>query len=286
MPKPNYIELSDHDIIPIVYEDRSVLAIDKPAWWMLIPYSWQKTNRNLQVALDSSITSGAFWARSRNLKYIRSIHRLDAETTGLLLLGKSQGAVDSLSRLFEERAMEKRYLAVVIGEPTEQEWTCDLPLGPNPDHIGKIKVDPQNGKDAETFFKVLASKDGKSLIECHPRTGRTHQIRVHLARSGYPIVGDTLYGKSDPMSEEFPMGLRSVFLGYRDPFTRRDVKVKAPTEEFLKAAGFPPPPRKVLPAAPSNNPANPGEAPKQSGGAPTEPKSPQKDKGSFRGPRK
>src|SRR3981081_814023 len=104
MAKPKHIELNDGDIvIPILYEDRSVLAVDKPAGWLLAPDSWDQTGRNLQLALQSSLNAGGFWARSRNLKYLRFIHRLDAETSGVLLLAKSPGALSAYSGLFEER---------------------------------------------------------------------------------------------------------------------------------------------------------------------------------------
>src|SRR5215831_2735876 len=106
MAKPNFIELPTGETIPILYEDRSVLAIDKPRGWMLVPFSWQKTNRNLQAALTSSIAAGDFWARSRNLRYLRFVHRLDADTSGILLLAKSPGALRTYSELFESRRME------------------------------------------------------------------------------------------------------------------------------------------------------------------------------------
>src|SRR5215831_4719315 len=115
MPKPSDIELGTGERIPILYEDRSIMAIDKPRGWMLVPFSWQRTNRNLQAALTSSIAAGDFWARSRGLRFLRFVHRLDAETTGILLLGKSQGAVESYGELFEGRNIEKVYLAVVQG---------------------------------------------------------------------------------------------------------------------------------------------------------------------------
>src|ERR1051326_1092494 len=122
MPKSDHIELPTGERIAILYEDRSVIAIDKPRDWMLVPFSWQKTNRNLQAALTSSVAARDFWAKSRNLRFLRFIHRLDAETTGILLFGKSPGAVESLSRLFETREMDKTYLAVVAGIPKKSEW--------------------------------------------------------------------------------------------------------------------------------------------------------------------
>ncbi len=236
MPKPSQIELPTGDIIPILYEDRSVLAIDKPRDWMLVPFSWQKTNRNLQAALTSSIAARDFWARSRALKFLRFIHRLDADTTGVLLLGKSPGAVTAYGRLFESRQMEKVYLAVVEGMPKETEWTCRLKLAPASGEPGRMQVDQRQGKDAETNFQVVKTHAGRTLVEARPLTGRTHQIRVHLAESGYPVIGDELYGRKTRKNES--LALRAVELAYRDPFTRRAVRIIAETIWFLREYGF------------------------------------------------
>ena len=306
MAKPNFIDLPGVAPISILYEDRSVMAIDKPRGWMLVPHSWQKTNWNLQAAIVSSISAGDFWARSRNLKFLKFVHRLDAETTGILLFAKSQGAVDSISDLFETRKMEKTYLAVVAGAPPEDEWTCRLKLGPAPGEIGRMMVDEFEGKESETHFRVLARNAGSAggprpqrshsqsdaekfprapgsaprgesgrpavsprnfpaaergsvtrsgpgrtealrltdprsaggplaLIEAAPLTGRTHQIRIHLAESGFPCVGDDTYGRG---RDGFKLGLRAMRLAYPDPFTRRRVEIRAPVEEFCREYGF------------------------------------------------
>lgn len=260
MAKPNCIELPGVPPIPILYEDRAVLAIDKPRHWMLVPFSWQRTNRNLQAALVSSISAGDFWARSRGVKFLRYVHRLDAETTGILLFAKSQGAVETYGELFESRRMEKTYLAAVVGVPQQPEWTCRLKLGPDEKRIGRQRVDNRNGKEAETHFKVLQTisrtteparpqtspappmapprpspPTPRTLIECHPFTGRTHQIRIHLAESGTPCVGDDLYGKPERGME---LGLRAIRLAYQDPFTRRRIEIRAPIEKFCQEYGF------------------------------------------------
>ena len=233
MARPNCIRLFKEEPIPILYEDRSIMAIDKPAGWMLVPFSWQRTNRNLQAAIQSSIGAGHFWARSRGIRFLKYIHRLDAETTGILLFAKSQGALDSFGELFETRRMEKIYLAVTDGEPKQAAWTCRLSLGPDPAQHGLMRVDKQ-GKDAETAFRVVASANGLHLIEARPSTGRQHQIRIHLAESGCPIVADELYGQ--PV--DAAMGLRAVGLAFQDPFTHKPVGICAPGAEFLKYYGF------------------------------------------------
>ncbi|HEV2328337.1 MAG TPA: RluA family pseudouridine synthase [Verrucomicrobiae bacterium] len=242
MPKTNSIELPDCEPIPILYEDRSVIAVDKPRGWMLVPHSWQKTNWNLQAAITSSIAARDFWARSRSLKFLRHIHRLDADTTGILLFGKSPGAVETFSDLFEGRKMEKTYLAIVVdlsgntlkgGHRTE--WTSRLKLAPDPRQPGRMMVDTRHGKESETHFKVLETAGKFTLVEAKPVTGRTHQIRIHLLESSLPIVGDELYGKREG---KLPLGLRAIRLAYTDPFTRKRVEISAPVERFLKEFGF------------------------------------------------
>ncbi len=267
MAKPNFIELPTGDVFPILYEDRSVLAIDKPAGWMLVPFSWQKTSRNLQAALTSSIGAGDFWARSRGIKFLRFIHRLDAETSGILLFGKSPGALRSVGALFESRRMEKVYLAVVEGEPKQKEWLCRLSIGPDEEVIGKMRAGVMSGKAAETQFRVLETRHGKTLIEAHPWTGRTHQIRVHLASAGTPVYGDELYGRK-PLRRDESMGLRAIELAYADPFTGRPVRIKAPVEAFLKAQGFGPEGESSQPPAGEVTPRKPDDPRPRAGAGP------------------
>ena len=282
MAKPNSIELPGIPPIPILYEDRAVLAIDKPRNWMLVPFNWQRTNRNLQAAIVSSIAAGDYWAKSRSLKFLRYVHRLDAETTGILLFAKSQGAVEAYGDLFESRRMEKTYLAVSGEVPKENEWTCRLALAQDEKRFGRMKVDDIDGKESETHFKVLQILDGgasklaataipkadlasirsnethaefkarkleiekklrqltpkaspKALVEAHPLTGRTHQIRVHMAESGCPVFADEIYGQRPPHTE---MGLRAVRLCFADPFTRKPVDIRAPIDKFCREYGF------------------------------------------------
>jgi 23S rRNA pseudouridine1911/1915/1917 synthase len=252
MAKPNRIELPDGTVIPILHEDRSLIAIDKPPGWMLVPYNWDKTSRNLHLAISASILARAYWARSRNLRYLRHVHRLDADTSGILLLAKSPGALQTYSRLFASRQMEKKYLAVVDGVPIRKCWTCRLKIGPDPHQAGHRKIDACRGKEAETHFRVLASKHCRALIEARPVTGRTHQIRLHLMAAGHPVIGDPLYGSigartphrpliadpASPILHPCPLALRAVSLAYRDPFQGKPVRIEAPSDEFRQAFGF------------------------------------------------
>lgn len=255
MPKTPWIQLANGLRIPILFESSALLAIDKPAEWILAPNSWTQTQRNLSLAIQSSIKSHEYWARTRSIKYLRFVHRLDAEVTGIVLFAKNPGPLAKYSELFVKREVEKRYLAVVEGLPKKDEWYSRAPIAPHPMRKGKMKVDREGGKPAETFFKVLERdpERGRTLIEAMPHTGRTHQLRVHLAHAKLPIVGDPLYGRRDPEDDtpptpksglikkkghvqwpEMRVALRAVSLRFDDPYGRKGTVIEAPTEEFLQ----------------------------------------------------
>jgi RluA family pseudouridine synthase len=262
MAKPRQIDLPDGTIIPILYEDRSVLAIDKPAGWLLVPSDWEETSRNLQRALESGINGGEFWARSRNLKFLRFVHRLDAGTSGVLLLVKSPGAVGAYSKLFEGREVQKTYLAIVKGIPKQKEWTCKESIEPDPGRRGRMRVarsrNRAEAKEAETSFRVVQSGADSALVEARPLTGRTHQIRVHLLAAGHPVLGDVEYASSiqipggargvRALPAEAPklashrsdtdLALRAIAVAYRDPFTGERVRIEAPWRNFSAKYGF------------------------------------------------
>jgi 23S rRNA pseudouridine1911/1915/1917 synthase len=192
------------------------------------------TRRNLVLALRSSLENGDWWAQSRNLRFLRLVHRLDAETSGLLLGVKSPGAVGPYSQLFEGRQLNKSYLVVVSGPVPGEAWTRSDPIGPDERQVGRFRVDARAGKEAETRFRVLARGERHTLLEASPLTGRTHQIRLHLAASGCPVLGDELYGVPDARG----LALRAVGLEYPDPFQKRRIRIRAPVEGFCRAFGF------------------------------------------------
>jgi 23S rRNA pseudouridine1911/1915/1917 synthase len=168
--------------IKVVFEDNEILVLDKPAGLLVLPDRYDPTIPNLQSAL--------------NAKYghVYVVHRIDKETSGIIVFAKTEDSHRSLNRQFEGRTTEKKYLAICIGEAQEDEDRIDLALSEDPTKKGRMKIDPAGGKSAGTTFKVLERFSGFSFIEVIPETGRTHQIRVHLKAAGLPILSDSLYG--------------------------------------------------------------------------------------------
>jgi len=225
--------------IPILHEDRAIVAIDKPAGWQLAPETARRVENNLHLLLMGSIIAGDRWATRRGIRFLRHVHRLDEDTSGVLLLGRSKGALAPLSRLFADGRVHKAYLAVIPGQPRKTQWVCRTPLKPFDPKTRKVFAG-RGGKPAETRFTLLASSGDRSLIACQPITGRTHQIRAHLAHDGYPIVGDKLYGGGAPARMPFPIGLRAVAVELKHPFTGRPVHIAADWRAFAKTFGFDP----------------------------------------------
>lgn len=239
--KPALIEIPEAKlVIPILFENRSIIAIDKPAGWLLAPSHWKNTSRNLQRTLELSILARDFWARSRNLKYIRFLHRLDAETSGVLLLVKNPGAIPAYNKLFAKGLIEKYYAAVVHGVPQWKTFPCRLSISQSPDNPTKMRINKKHGKFAETIFTVVATRADKTLLIAQPLTGRTHQIRVHLTALGLPILGDKLYGEKDTSSQKqnHTIALRACRVRFKDPFENKLLDIQAPMQDFLSKYGF------------------------------------------------
>ena len=180
--------------IPVLFEDEHLLALDKPAGLLTSPDRYDPNRPNLMKLLHAAIAVGKPWARERNLTYLANAHRLDFETSGVILLAKNKPALVALANLFGSEKPHKKYLALVRGAPAEDKFTVDAPLAPHPVKIGLMRVDPKNGKKSKTEFEVLEKFSGWTLVAGRPLTGRTHQIRVHLRHVDLPIVGDELYG--------------------------------------------------------------------------------------------
>lgn len=172
------------DFIPpeIIFEDKNIRVVNKPAGLL----SMVKGEYSLEPTLEN---------------YGLLVHRLDRDTSGVVILAKNPETQRLLRRQFQDRKVHKTYLAIVEGHPRLPEAKIELPIARNLKHPTTFQVDP-NGKPAETYYRVLQSNDKYSLLELKPITGRTHQLRVHLKYIGTPILGDRVYGKS-PASRLF-----------------------------------------------------------------------------------
>ncbi|MGH7980562.1 MAG: RluA family pseudouridine synthase, partial [Limisphaerales bacterium] len=182
--------------VPVLYEDHILLALDKPSRLLTSPDRYDPARPNLMKLLHAGIAGQKPWARERNLNYLSNAHRLDFETSGVILLAKTKAALVALADLFASEKPLKRYTALAGGAPSADQFEVDAPLGPHPVKLGVMRVDKKNGKKSKTRFQILERFDrvGYVLMKCEPVTGRTHQIRVHAAHAGLRIVADPFYG--------------------------------------------------------------------------------------------
>jgi RluA family pseudouridine synthase len=180
--------------IPVLFEDDTLLAIEKPSGLLVSPDRYDVMRPNLMRLLHGDIARNAKWVQERGLTYLANAHRLDFETSGILLLAKTKPALVSLADQFGSELAAKIYLALVSGTPENDTFDNNARLGPHPVKIGIVRVDEKGGKRSYTAFEVIERFKGYAYMRCKPRTGRTHQIRVHLQHRGFPILGDKLYG--------------------------------------------------------------------------------------------
>jgi 23S rRNA pseudouridine955/2504/2580 synthase len=220
-------------VLPILYEDEALLAIDKPA--------------GIAVHGGSGVSFGVIEAlrRQRPARFLELAHRLDRETSGLLLVGKKRSALGALHAMFREggggRGADKRYLLLVRGRWQEAVRKVGLPLGKYLLESGerRVRVAP-DGKPSQTVFRLVARWENFSLLEAELRTGRTHQIRVHCAHLGFPIAGDEKYGDFALNRTLAREGLKRMFLHawkmrLPHPSSGAEMDLQAPLPEALQA---------------------------------------------------
>lgn len=184
---PEVLDFSNESL-PILYEDDNVLVVNKPAG--VLTHAKGAIVEEFTVA--DFIKPKTSYQTETNRPGI--VHRLDRDTSGVLLTVKNEDAAKMIQKQFERRTVQKAYTAVVDGTPKQQEALIDLPIGRNPSAPSTFRVDPK-GKSAQTTYQVLKSNGTLSLVELLPKTGRTHQLRVHMHYIGTPIHGDRVYGK-------------------------------------------------------------------------------------------
>ena len=173
----------------VIYEDENIAALNKSSGIGVSPDRWDESKERLDTLAANYL----------KIKKLYTVHRIDRDTSGLVVFAKNSETHKLLSLAFEERQVVKIYIAAVNGRPSWKETSCDLALIPNGNKQHHTIIDKYRGKKSLTHFRLLCSAGNYSIIEAIPETGRTHQIRVHLAALGHPVVCDELYGNPKPV---------------------------------------------------------------------------------------
>ena len=231
IPEPKKIDLKPQDIkVEIVYEDNDIIVVNKPKGLVVHP-----AVGNLDGTLVNAIMNICKDSLSGIGGEVRPgiVHRLDKDTTGLLIVAKNDKAHINLSEQIKNREVKKIYIALVRGNIPENEATINMPIGRSTKDRKKMAV-VKNGKEAVTHFKVIDRFKNYTLLEIKIDTGRTHQIRVHMAEIGYPVVGDMVYsnGKNE-FGVEGQM-LHAKSLDFKHPITGKNMHLEAELPKYFK----------------------------------------------------
>lgn len=232
IPEVKELEIGKEDIpLDIIYEDKDILIINKPQGMVVHPanghYEHTLVNAILHHCHDLSGINGVMRPGI--------VHRIDKDTSGLICIAKNDKAHLSLAEQLKDHTMARTYVALVKGVIPENSGEINLPIGRDPHNRQKMAVTRSNSKEAVTFFKVLQRFSDHTLVECHLKTGRTHQIRVHLSYIGYPIEGDPLYSgkKYDTLYKNGQL-LVAVGLKLIHPSTNKEMEFKIDLPDYFK----------------------------------------------------
>ena len=229
--EPVEIELKAQDIpIDIIYEDKDIIVVNKPKGMVVHP-----ANGNPDGTLVNAIMAICKDSLSGIGGEIRPgiVHRLDKDTSGLLIVAKNDMAHVNMSEQIKRHEVKKTYIALVRGVVKENEATIDMPIGRSNSDRKKMAVN-KNGKNAITHIKVLKRYDKYTLLQVNIETGRTHQIRVHLAYIGYPVIGDYIYSNGKNEFGIVGQCLHAKSLEFKHPITGKDMKLEAPLPEYFE----------------------------------------------------
>jgi tRNA pseudouridine32 synthase / 23S rRNA pseudouridine746 synthase len=210
--------------VPILWEDEALVAVNKPAGLRTLPDGYDPAAPHLKRLLEPFY--GRLWI----------VHRLDKETSGVIVLARTAQAHRSLNDQFAKHEAEKVYHALADGNPGWDTTNVDLPLRPNGDRRHRTVVDPENGKPAITRLHILERFNRYTLVEARPETGRTHQIRAHLAALGLPLAGDALYGGGEALPPLVSLALHARQLRLVHPLSGEALLLEAPYTEGFQAA--------------------------------------------------
>lgn len=231
IPEPKAVDIVPREIpLDIVYEDEDVVVINKPKGLVVHPAAGH---------LDDTLVNGLLYAMEGELSGINGalrpgiVHRIDKDTSGLLAVAKNDLAHAVLASQLKDHTMARTYEAVVCGSFREDSGTVDAPIGRHPSDRKKMCVTARGGKDAVTHWEVVKRYRGYTHIRCRLETGRTHQIRVHMAYIGHPILGDTVYGHKKPELGQSSQCLHAGALCFRHPRDGRPVMVFAPLPDYF-----------------------------------------------------
>lgn len=229
IPPPRETRVEAQDIpLNIIYEDQDVAVIDKPQGMVVHPAHghWDQTlvNALLYQVRDLSGINGE----------IRPgiVHRLDKDTSGILVVAKNDLAHQSLSSQIKARSMKREYIALVHGVIKEQAGTIQAPIGRSKTHRKKMAV-VKDGRPAVTHYEVLRRYRDYTLVRVRLETGRTHQIRVHFSYIGHPVVGDVVYGPSKPHFDLVGQLLHARYLGFKHPVSGAMMEFSSPLPEYF-----------------------------------------------------
>ena len=231
VPEPKEISLAPENIpLDIVYEDSDLLVVNKPRGMVVHPAPGN---------YDSTLVNALLWHCKGNLSGINGVirpgivHRIDKDTSGLLLVAKNDNAHISLSQQISVHSLDREYRAVIHGHLKEQEGTVDAPIGRSPNDRKKMCVINQNSKNAVTHYKVLEEYKDFSFVALKLETGRTHQIRVHMAYLGHPVAGDPVYGPKNGVTSLNGQCLHAGIIGFVHPSTGEHIKLEAPLPDYF-----------------------------------------------------
>ena len=233
IPEPREVDIAPKQMpLDIVYEDEDVAVINKPKGLVVHPAAGHQ---------DDTLVNGLLYAMGDSLSGINGelrpgiVHRIDKDTSGLLAIAKNDLAHTVLASQLKDHSMARTYEAVVCGSFKEDRGTVDAPIGRHPTDRKKMCVTQRNSKNAVTHWEVVERFRGYTHIRCRLETGRTHQIRVHMAYIGHPILGDTVYGHKKPELGQDSQCLHAGALCFRHPRDGRPVMVFAPLPDYFQS---------------------------------------------------